>query len=157
VPGGDRIDEKRLERWRRIVTEAAEQCERGRVPEIAPPMKFAAALRDAASSPIILAWEREEQRSLRDGLQDALALTPQLPLPLGEGRGEGSDGRSRLSLFVGPEGGFSRMEIEVAREAEVLTVSLGSRILRTETAGPILAALALYEAGDLEPPQAQPS
>ena len=60
--------------------------------------------------------------------------------------------------MVGPEGGFSTIEIPIARDAGALTVSLGPRILRTETAGPILAALALYQAGDLEPvpPTSQP-
>jgi len=134
VPGGDRIDEKRLERWRRIVTEAAEQCERGIVPEVAPLLRFADALAEAvATGPTLVAWERERERSVQAGLHEALA----------------ADGQS-LGLMVGPEGGFSAIEIELVREAEVLTISLGPRILRTETAGPILAALALYEAGDLE-------
>jgi 16S rRNA (uracil1498-N3)-methyltransferase len=165
VPGGDRIDEKRRERWRRIVTEAAEQCERGRVPEIAPPLRFPDALRDAGITPKIVAWERETERSVRAGLQamlgDARPPRPSPPLPLGEGRGtksgfekalEGSSSKPSLAIFIGPEGGFSPAEVTLAREFGALTVSLGPRILRTETAGPILAALALYEAGDLEPP-----
>jgi len=141
VPGGDSIDEKRLERWRRIVTEAAEQCERGLVPEIAPPMRFLDALREVwiEAKPALLAWEREEERSIRQGLDWALGWRP--------------IGRARLSLFIGPEGGFTEAEIDAARRQNVHTVSLGPRILRTETAGPMLAALALYEAGDLEPPE----
>jgi 16S rRNA (uracil1498-N3)-methyltransferase len=132
VPG-ERIDEKRLKRWRRIVTEAAEQCERGVVPAVAPPMRFGDALAEAAGSgPTLVAWERERERSIQAGLRDALA------------------GPS-LGLMVGPEGGFSSLEISAARDAEALTVSLGPRILRTETAGPVMAALALYEAGDLTP------
>ena len=135
VPGVERIDEKRLERWRRIVTEAAEQCERGIVPEVTPPLRFQDALTQAvATGPTLVAWERERERSVRDGLREALT----------------GDGRA-LGLMVGPEGGFSSHEIPTAREAGALTISLGPRILRTETAGPILAALALYEAGDLEP------
>ena len=135
VPGGDKIDDGRLERWRRIVTEAAEQCERGIVPEVTPPIRFADALAQAATAgPTLVAWERERERSIQAGLREALS----------------GDGRT-LGLMVGPEGGFSTIEMELVREAEVLTVSLGPRILRTETAGPVLAALALYEAGDLEP------
>jgi 16S rRNA (uracil1498-N3)-methyltransferase len=134
VPGGERIDDKRLERWRRIVTEAAEQCERGIVPDVSPPLRFADAVAGAvAAGPTLIAWERERERSIQSGLRDALP-------------------GSSLSLFVGPEGGFSSTEIAVAQDAEAITVSLGPRILRTETAGPILAALALYEAGDLIPP-----
>jgi 16S rRNA (uracil1498-N3)-methyltransferase len=141
VPGGDRMDDHRLERWRRIVTEAAEQCERGIVPEITAPLKFPEALATAAGSgPLLVAWERERERSIRDGLKETLAADGDAPE------------RRALGLMIGPEGGFSNLEIEAAREAGAVTASLGPRILRTETAGPILAALALYEAGDLTPP-----
>lgn len=136
VPGGDKIDEGRLERWRRIVTEAAEQCERGIIPEVTPPLRFSDALAAAVrTGPLLMAWERERERSIRDGLRAVL-----------------SDDARSLGLMIGPEGGFSDFESEMAREAGAVSVSLGQRILRTETAGPILAALALYEAGDLEPP-----
>jgi 16S rRNA (uracil1498-N3)-methyltransferase len=141
VPGGDRIDERRLERWRRIVTEAAEQCERGIVPEISTPLSYADALANASTAPTIVAWERESGRSVRDGLDAAL--------------GSSAAGRARLGLFVGPEGGFTASEIELARRHGAHTVSLGPRILRTETVGPILAALALYHVGDLVPAQAR--
>ncbi|MFN8634807.1 MAG: RsmE family RNA methyltransferase [Chloroflexota bacterium] len=138
VPGGERIDAGRIERWRRIVTEAAEQCERGIVPEIGAPARFPEALAWAVhDGPTLVAWERERERALRTGLELALA-----------GR---SAQQSSLALFVGPEGGFTNLEIEQARDAGALTVSLGPRILRTETAGPVLAALALYEAGELSP------
>ena len=139
VPGGDKIDDNRMERWRRIVTEAAEQCERGIVPEVAAPLRFGDALASAAQEgPVLVAWEREEHRTIQSGLGTAL--------------GERGEGRLSLGLFVGPEGGFSEAEIGLAQGAgPVQTVSLGPRILRTETAGPILAALALYQAGDLEP------
>jgi len=148
VPGGDKIDERRLERWRRIVTEAAEQCERGVVPSIEAPLRFPDVITAAISSgPTILAWEREQRRSVRDGLRTS--LTPLPPLPQA-GEGETVEGRY-LSIFIGPEGGFTDSEIDLACQAGAILVSLGPRILRTETAGPVLAALALYEAGDLDP------
>ncbi|MCC6175497.1 MAG: 16S rRNA (uracil(1498)-N(3))-methyltransferase [Chloroflexi bacterium] len=134
VSKSDAIDERRLERWRRIVTEAAEQSERGTIPAVEPPLPFQAALTHAlASGPTLIAWERERTRSLRAALRDTL--------PRG----------STLSIFVGPEGGFSNLEIDAARDAGAIAASLGPRILRTETAGPVIAALALYEAGDMEP------
>lgn len=134
VPGGDRIDARRLERWQRIVTEAAEQCERGVVPEVAAPVRFGAALAAATQDgPVVVAWEREAERPVRAALRAALG-----------------GGAARLGLFVGPEGGFTENEIEQARRLGALTASLGPRILRTETAGPVLAALALYESGDLD-------
>ena len=58
-----------------------------------------------------------------------------------------------VSLLVGPEGGFTAEEVDLARAAGVRTVSLGPRILRAETAGPVLAALVAYASGDLEPPR----
>jgi 16S rRNA (uracil1498-N3)-methyltransferase len=141
---GERIDEKRLERWRRIVTEAAEQCERGIVPEVTPPVRFDDAIAaGVAAGPLLMAWEREDARSIRSALVAALKT--------------GDGGRSSLGLFVGPEGGFTATEVAVARDAGALTVSLGPRILRTETAGPILAALALYDAGDLTPAPLAPN
>ena len=145
VPGGERIDAGRLERWRRIVTEAAEQCERGIVPEIATPLRFQDGLSQAVlAGPTLIAWERERERSIRDGLREALTRS-------GDVASARRTERAPLGLFVGPEGGYSNLEIQLARDAEAITVSLGPRILRTETAGPILAALALYEAGDLTP------
>ena len=156
VPGGDAVDEKRLERWRRIVTEAAEQCERGIVPEIARPLRFADAIVEAATAgAVLVAWEREESRSVRAGLTDVLTDLrsvgrPSPPNPLSQCAGEGEIGSKSLAIFVGPEGGFTEPEIAQAVSLGALTISLGPRILRTETAGPVLAALALYEAGDLD-------
>ena len=135
VGRGERVDERRLERWRRIVREAAEQSRRGRVPVVRAPLRLPAALAEAAAvGPTLVAWEGERGRSVRAALR---------------GLGSATD---RLSLVVGPEGGFSNVEIGIAAEAGALTVSLGPRILRTETAGPVLAALALYEFGEMEVP-----
>ena len=98
VPGGDAVDEKRLYRWRRIVTEAAEQCERGIVPEVTRSLRFAEAMTEAAATgAVLVAWEREEARSLRAGIDrgaDGLeicgkTLTPQPHLAV---RGRGGDG-----------------------------------------------------------------
>ena len=145
VRGEGGVDDHRLERWRRIVQEAAEQSRRGRVPAVRPPIGLAAALAEAAQAcPTLVAWEGERERSIRAALRD---LFPDRP-PNAEG---GPPGPTRVSLFVGPEGGFSPAEIAAAVDLGAVTVSLGPRILRTETAGPILAALVLYEAGELEP------
>ncbi len=136
VPRGDVIDERRLERWRRIAREAAEQSRRGRIPHVGGPLPFADALSDAVSrGPVIVAWEAERRRSIRAALTHVLHHGP----------------ASGLSVFVGPEGGFSEAEMDQASARGALSASLGPRILRTETVGPIVAALALYEAGELEP------
>jgi 16S rRNA (uracil1498-N3)-methyltransferase len=129
------LDDRRFERWRRIIQEAAEQAGRAIVPTLQQPLPLSQALALHRDEPALLAWEGEERLSIRQalaGLEERLR-----------------DGR--LRLFVGPEGGFSSAEAASAQAAGALTVSLGPRLLRAETAGPVLAALALYQAGDLEP------
>jgi 16S rRNA (uracil1498-N3)-methyltransferase len=119
----------RLERWQRIVTEAAEQSGRSRLPQVSPPVTFADAL---ASAPglRLLPWEGEHDITLRE------ALTAEGP-------------PEAVSLFIGPEGGFPTEEVEMARQQGVRTVSLGPRILRAETAGIVAAALVLHELGEM--------
>jgi 16S rRNA (uracil1498-N3)-methyltransferase len=120
-------DERRLVRWRAIVRESTEQCGRGVVPELRPAAVLATALARAEGT-VVMAYERERQRTLRD----ALRARPM-----------------KVSVFIGPEGGFADNEVDGAREAGAQVVGLGPRILRTETASPLLAALVLYELGDL--------
>ena len=161
VPRGDAVDERRLARWRRIVQEAAEQSGRGCVPEVRSPLGFADALAEAATrGPTLVAWEGERTRSVGAALREVLVRgrSPQShPNPGGVGGGARLTASGTLSLFVGPEGGLTDAEIAKGHERGALTVSLGPRILRTETAGPVLAALALYEAGELEPAPDRPA
>jgi len=121
---------QRVERWRRIVTEAAEQCGRGRVPAVDPPLAFAQAVRTAPGLRL-LPWEGERSQGLRTYLHSVK------PKP------------ATVSVFIGPEGGFSAEEAALAREAGCLAVSLGPRILRSETAGIVAAALVMHELGEL--------
>jgi 16S rRNA (uracil1498-N3)-methyltransferase len=122
-------DEKRQVRWRAILREAAEQCGRGVVPELLPALPFSQAIeRASAESTVVMACEGERRRTLAEALAGA---------------------RPIVSLFVGPEGGFAPEEVEQAQAAGVRLTTLGPRILRSETASPLLAALVLYELGDL--------
>jgi len=123
-------DESRLDRWRDILREAAEQCGRGTLPALLQADSFAAALRTSEGTRLV-AYERERERNLRD----ALVCRPPC-----------------VSLFVGPEGGFAPEEVECARATGAELVSLGPRVLRAETAAPLLAGLVLYELGDLSWP-----
>lgn len=126
--------EKKRERWERIITEAAEQSGRGMLPKLEEPVLFAKACRDLKlrGGFAILPWEGEKKRSLRE------ALT-------------GEKKPFSISIFIGPEGGFSEKEVEMAHRYGIITVSLGPRILRAETAGIVAAALVLYELGDMNP------
>lgn len=135
----DAVEEKR-ERWERIIQEAAEQSGRARLPKLLPAQLFTQAVHAAggaagptATQPLrLIPWE--EERTLR--LKDALA---------GCNFGQGA----RIQLFVGPEGGFTGEEIDLARRYDIHPVTLGPRILRAETAGTVAAALILYAAGDM--------
>ena len=120
----------RLERWRRVIVEAAEQSGRSRLPEISPPLPFEEACASAPGLRII-PWEGEREAGLRDVLAAEEAV-------------------AAVSLFIGPEGGFPPEEVELARQQGVRTVSLGRRILRAETAAIVAAALVLHELGELK-------
>jgi 16S rRNA (uracil1498-N3)-methyltransferase len=119
--------ERRVERWKRIVTQAAEQSRRAQPPDIALPMKLKDALSadatGAASLRIVLA-ESEEQLTLVDAV--------------------GSTSAEALTLAVGPEGGWTDEELNIFRDAGWLSASLGQTILRAETAA--IAATAIVMA-----------
>lgn len=124
-------DGRRRQRWQTIMREAAEQSGRGRVPSLAHARSFTDAVTDAIRmGPTLVAYERATGHALRETLAS-------LGSPAG------------VSLFVGPEGGYADEEIALAIARGAHVVTLGPRILRTETASPILAALVLYELGDL--------
>ncbi len=125
----------RRDRWLRIIREAAEQSGRSRLPELGSTTSLLDALTDA-DRPAIVAWEEESDRSLRS----AFTETPE------SWRVEG-----RLSAFVGPVGGFATGEIDLARSMGAMTVSLGRRILRAETAAVVLVSMIMHELGELEP------
>jgi 16S rRNA (uracil1498-N3)-methyltransferase len=122
-------DERRQLRWRAIVREAAEQCGRGVVPALLPALTLPAAVNQAvADGRVVMAYESERHVTVRQAVAGA---------------------GTTVSVFVGPEGGFAAEEVEQARGAGARLITLGPRILRTETASPLLAALVLYELGDL--------
>ncbi len=123
--------ERRLQRWQRIVKEAAEQSHRGRIPSVAP---------------------------LR-GWQELLSEVPQFDQCFIAYEGGGTSltealvslsSYSSVLIIIGPEGGFSAAEIEEAKEAGAIPLSLGPRILRTETASLVLVTCMLYVSGDME-------
>ncbi len=120
---------KKLERWQRILREAAEQSRRGRIPDLHPPLRFDAALAGAHHDLKLIPFEGEHTVSLRQALG---------PLPLVQGE-------SSAAVFIGPEGGFSDEEILAARQSGFQPITLGRRILRMETAAVVAAALLIYE------------
>lgn len=135
VQDASQLSRRKLQRWQKIVQAAAEQCGRGRIPSLQPLMLLPAAcerIRIERSLGLI-PWE-EETLPLRQVLEEAAA----------------SDRPFNVSLLIGPEGGFSRAEVDLARDYGIRSVSLGPRILRAETAGVVAAALVLYHYGGME-------
>ncbi|HEX5479378.1 MAG TPA: 16S rRNA (uracil(1498)-N(3))-methyltransferase [Dehalococcoidia bacterium] len=125
----------RMERWRRIVVEATEQCERSRVPEIEQPMSLDDALR-AATGVLLLPYEaagetaRTVQAALDASIDELFAC-------------------DEVSVFIGPEGGYEPAEVERAKEHGALVVTMGQRVMRSETAGMVAATLVMHAVGAL--------
>ncbi len=127
---GDKRQKKR-HRWMEIAHNAAKQCNRDIPAEIGAPTAFEqqlTSLRKAAGLKVIL-WEKETSRDLKGLLQD--------------------HGPDEFMGMVGPEGGFTPEEVSNAQAAGFVPVSMGSRILRAETAALVLVAIVQYEWGDL--------
>ncbi|MEX1195720.1 MAG: RsmE family RNA methyltransferase [Dehalococcoidia bacterium] len=122
---GEGTPKGRAERWQRIVVEAAEQCGRGRLPEIDAPVAFEEAIRSAQGLRVV-PYEGEAANRLADYL-----------------RGPGERPRT-VSLFIGPEGGYTDEEVALARESGATLVTLGRQVLRSETAGVVAAAIVLH-------------
>ena len=120
----------KVERWRRVARTSAAQCGRERIPFIAEPMDLETALASPHDRALI-PWELAERAPLRRTLPDLVA-----------------DVR-RVLVLIGPEGGFAATEIALARAAGAVPLSLGRRILRTETAGAICLALIRYQRDEL--------
>lgn len=128
VKGRDNKDKKN-ERLSRIAYEAAEQCGRGIIPTVHECVNFERAVEIAKNDAIsFICYENERKVSLKKYLSEKFG---------------GELKNKNISFFIGPEGGFSKDEIGLAKENGVTPVGLGERILRTETASAyVLSALA---------------
>ncbi len=114
-------DRKKINRYQRIAYEASKQCGRGIIPTINEPIKFSKLKEELkAYDLILLAYENEENITLKSFLKS----NKELSTPV------------NLALIIGPEGGFDESEInELKSQLPINIISLGNRILRTETAG----------------------
>ena len=112
-------EERKTERLRAIAESAAKQSGRGIVPEVSSPVSFKEAIKAAATECKVILLPYENALGMKE-TREALAAAVS----------SGSVG-----IFIGPEGGFERSEVELANEAGARIISLGRRILRTETAG----------------------
>jgi 16S rRNA (uracil1498-N3)-methyltransferase len=129
----------KMQRWQRIIQEAAEQCGRARMPELLPIRPLMHALNDIPRGALaFMPWEEEHGRSLREGLEVGASSIA--------GR-ESSLEPMTVVLFIGPEGGLMAEEVLLARRHGVQVVTLGPRILRAETAALATVANVMYTLG----------
>ena len=120
---------KKLERWQKIAASAAEQSGRGRIPQVRVLNSFEAALQDAVKADkAILFYENERATTLHMALKTGTY--------------------SSISLLTGPEGGLEEKEVEKAKDAGMQICTLGSRILRCETAPLCALAAVMYASGE---------
>jgi len=122
---------KKCERWNRISQEAAKQCNRGIIPKVEIPIRFKDAVEQAKEKSLaVIPYEKEERNSLKQIIKSAGDV-------------------DEIAILIGPEGGFTEQEIEEAVSFGINSVTLGPRILRTETAGIVVLTIMMYELGDV--------
>ncbi len=124
----DKKESKKIARWQQIAEGGAKQSGRGLIPEVKSVMNFAEALKYAASlDAALIPYEKAE------GIEKTREIV------------RGLKGKKSVAVFIGPEGGFDETEIEDAMNAGVCPVTLGRRILRTETAGLTMLSILMFE------------
>lgn len=118
---------KKIERWQSIAESASKQAGRGYIPQVSAVQSFGEALAFSKKLDVVLF-----PYELADGMQETKAIIGAL-----------CPGQS-VGIFIGPEGGFERAEAEAAMEAGAKVITLGKRILRTETAGLTTLSILMY-------------
>ncbi len=123
----------RASRWEKIAKEASKQCMRPDILQVEPVLNFDEALVDAKKhQKLLIPWELEKSVSLKNVLR-----------PIDKSI------CNNIAVFIGPEGGFSEEEVKIAIEEGFEPVTLGPRILRSETASITVCSVIMYELGDV--------
>jgi 16S rRNA (uracil1498-N3)-methyltransferase len=134
----------KIQRWRRIIQEAAEQSGRSRLPELLPIRPLVDALNDIPYGTLaIMPWEEEHALTLHDVLSTSIRPAENVGTTLAVARS--SQTPNTIVLFIGPEGGLMAEEVALAQRQSVQVVTLGAHILRAETAAIATVANVLYE------------
>jgi len=120
-------------RWQKIAIEACRQCGRADLPEISEVVSFTVMLEAARPGALnLILWEEERVRGIRETLRD-----------------RSHAGIKKFLVIIGPEGGFDEAEVQEAKRADCLSVSLGKRVLRVDTAAAAALAALQYERGGI--------
>ncbi len=134
----------KIQRWQRIIQEAAEQSGRSRLPELLPIRSLVAALNDIPPNSLaILPWEEERIHTLHNVLTTLIHPNGNVGATLAVARP--SQTLTTIVLFIGPEGGLMAEEVALAQRHGVQVVTLGARILRAETAAIATVANVMFE------------
>ncbi len=123
---------RKVERWQRIAQEAAKQSRRGIIPIVSAPIGFGQALQNLSAELRIFLWEEERDLGLKKYLEEAL------------------EQKTEVAIIVGPEGGWEEQEVYKARDFGWDIISLGPRILRTETVGISVLSAIMFYAGEMQ-------
>lgn len=125
---------KKVQRWQKVSDEAVKQCKRGLIPQVFDPMKMPEVLTTFGVFDLVLfPYENEDGTTIKDVLRKVRESSEWL------------EGRKRIAVIIGPEGGFSDKEATDIVAAGGRSVSLGKTTLRTETAGMATLAMVMYE------------
>lgn len=124
--------DKKMIRWQEIIRSASRQCGRAFLPDLRPPVTFEEFVKGRADKGTLrlILWERERKDSVK-GLLKSVHPAP------------------HVIALIGPEGGFSDNEIRLAKNYDFRIISLGKRVLRSDTASLALLSILQYEWGDL--------
>lgn len=126
-------DYKKIDRWNRIALEACKQCKRSLVPQINETIEFDNLLEELKKVDLVVVpYENEEGYGIKKLVKEV-----------------DKTHINKVAIVIGPEGGFEEIEILKMKEIGAKIVTLGPRILRTETAGFTCLSLIMYELGDL--------
>ncbi len=128
---GKKAEQKKCERWQKISEEAAKQSGRGIVPKVHMPLSLNEVLDNAKNYDLFFVpYEAEDTTTIKEVLTSVKEP-------------------KNVAFMIGPEGGFDISEIDAIKKAGIKTITLGKRILRTETAGEAVLAMIMYEIGDI--------
>lgn len=130
---GNKDKQNKAQRWQKIALEAAKQSKRGVIPVVHFPISFDEALKHSKKNQLnIMPYEDEDKKGFKTVIESL-----------------DKDNINKIGIWIGPEGGLDEKEVTIAMENGIYIITLGPRILRTETAGFTVLSLVMYELGDL--------
>lgn len=139
-------EKKKIERWQKISEVAAKQCGRDYIPKIENVMKLKdIILQKDSFDDIIVAYEEEKECKLKEVIADLKNKYQENTRKYGD---SAKSAKVKIGIVIGPEGGIDKEEIDLVKENGLKIVTLGKRILRTETVALNMLSILMYELED---------